>query len=481
MKHDVSNMTQHHEFVEDIMSRFAESTYWSDDHVSSLTVLIADALGDIGVSNSYANRFAAREAFVQLARRSSSVYAAMRTLGVPITRRNPATVRVKMTNNTPHAISMSKYDVFDVEGRPALLASPCIIAVSETVELDLIVGIKFSQSISLGQVPDYASLDLDTTDFNLAADLEVYTEDVAGNRVQFHHHHDALFSIQTGEKAFIDLTNDSGGVTIQFGGASWGAKPQPNTTLHVTGIQSIGAGANSEGVGFKVTARDYLRLQGSTITTISGGSDNKPLEYYKLFGPTLGSAKRKFISKDEWRAGIILYPDVADVVIQSQRDIAPNDKQWMGVIRVCVLPTSTSSWGGLNPNPESAQWSKFGNWLSRFHGILEVQNWNPTKMPIDLNLEVALFSDSSGSKAQYESIIRAAVYKLFDRKPGTLGKRLAISDITEAIKFDEKDVRRKYIDYVNVLSPMKDVIPNSVLEYVALRNLRITIKYSERT
>lgn len=74
----------HEQFARDFLQRINSSSYWTDAQVSSLTSLLADALGDIGVTNSYASLIAAREAFSRLARRNSSLLANARYLGVDI-------------------------------------------------------------------------------------------------------------------------------------------------------------------------------------------------------------------------------------------------------------------------------------------------------------------------------------------------------------------------------------------------------------
>lgn len=481
----LNTFTTHEQFAQDIINRLQTSTYWTDSQVSSMTSLLADALGDIGVTNSYANLIAAREAFIQLARRTTSVLAGARFLGVDITRKSVASVTAQITNTSANKLTLDKYEPINVGSLSGMLAEVTQWQPNETKNVDLIIGSRFSFSQTLTEVSQYMSIDLGSEDYRITRDIEVWLESPTGQKLNYARFDKCLFEAYEGQLIFQDVTKDDGDVSIQFGGERWGAVPNLGYTLHVRAVSALGATANTDVIGFKVQSVNFSVLQGKTTTSIVGGADETPLEYYKKFAPIVGRAKRKLIRADEWKAAVMLYPDVADCIIMAQRDIAPNDPTWMGVVRVCVLPKNTSTWGGINPNPISAQWTQFLSWLKEYRPMLDIQTWNPDKLSADVVIDVALFSNAPGTRQSNEDNLRAAVLKLFERKSGSLGKRLAVSDLIDHVKYDHTDpdepVKRSEVDYVNVPSPVQDIIPNSQLEYVALRNLRINITYSERT
>lgn len=481
----LNTFTTHEEFAQDILRRLQQSTYWTDQQVSSMTSLLADALGDLGITNSTATLIAAREAFIRLARRTTSIYAGARFLGVDITRKSPGSVSAQITNTGRTKIILDKYEPISIGNLSGLLAEVTQWEAGETKTVDLIVGTRFKYTQLITETGNYLSFDLNTENFEITNDIEVWLETPTGQKVVYDRFDKCLFEAYENQNIFIDITKDDGDVTIQFGGERWGSIPPVGYTFNVAATRSLGATVNSDTLGLKVQAVNYSVLQGKTTTSIAGAADETSPEYYRRFAPILGRAKGKLIRHDEWKAAISLYPDVADVVIMSQRDIAPNDKEWMGVIRVCILPKNTSSWGGINPSPVSAQWNKFLSWISdKYKSELEIQTWNPDKLAADVIIDVALFADASGTRQSNQDKIAAAVMKLFERKSGSLGKRLAVSDIIDAVKYDHTDsdapVKRPEVDYLNVLSPVQDLIPNSKLEYVALRNLQINVTYSER-
>lgn len=480
----LNTYTTHEQFAQDFLARINKSSHWTDAQVSSLTALLADALGDMGVTNSYASLIAAREAFSRLARRNTSILANARYLGVDITRKSVSTVTASVANLSSSKVSFDKHTPFTIGSTSALLAEVTQWEAGEVKNVDFLIGEVFTFSQVISDTYDYMVVPLQTTNFELTADLRVWFEHPTGTKIEYQRYDKCLFEAYADQQIFLDVTTDSGDVEIQFGGEQWGARPPSGYTMRVQGIKSLGASGNSDSIGLKVQCLSNSQIQGKTITAIIGGSDETPVEYYRNYTPIVGRSRKKLIRRDEWKAAIALYPDVADVVVQGQAEIAPNDREWQGVVRVCVLPRNTSSWGGINPNPTSAQWTKFLNWLAQYCSPLDVQSWNPDKLQIDCVIDVALYADAPGTRESNQATLEASVLKLFERRPGLLGKRLAVSDIMDRVLYDwtnpDRPVRRPEVDYCNVPSPIQDIIPNSILEYVALRNLRINVTYSER-
>ena len=163
--------------------------------------------------------------------------------------------------------------------------------------------------------------------------------------------------------------------------------------------------------------------------------------------------------------------------MMGQRDIAPNDPSWMGVVRVCVLPSTSLTWGGVNPNPTSAVWETFRTWLDKYKSPLIVQTWNPERILIDVEVSVTV-TDDVNIQDMYADL-QPAIMSVFTRKRGILGRRLAQQDILDAIKFDG-DSKRQGVDYISLISPSTDVIPSSKTQWVDIRNLKLNISYTER-
>jgi hypothetical protein len=472
-------MTQHDEFVAELLARFSQSTNWTDAQISAMTTLLADAFGDLGVADAYAIRFAAREAFSQLCLRDSSAIENAKFLGAKITRKSPATVTAKLTNSTLHDVLVDKWDEFDVNGRSAYATSSTVIKSNETKDVVLTLGSVTVKAFDLSSASDYFYVNLGETGFNVCY-LEVWTESASGTTVPYTAFDGAMFDFDPGDAYYLDRTTQDGDVELRFGGQLWGRVPDRSHTLKVRYATTNGASDNLEFSGLIVTALNIDGLKGKTSEFISGGADQVDTDFYRQYAPYLSRSKNKAIRDIEWRAAVMAFPDVADCVVLSQRDIAPNDPSWMSVVRVCVLPKAASSWGGVNPNPTSAQWETFLAYLEQYKGRVVVQTWNPSKLLIDLYLEVYVFS--SVDRTAMEATLTKDVSALFERRRGSLGRKIALNDIMDAVRFESSDTtkRRAGIDYATVVSPTQDVSPNSRLEYVGLRNLRITVKYTDR-
>ena len=469
-------MTTHDEFVAELMRRFQETTTWTDAQLSSMVSVLSDAFADLGVSDAYAIRFAAREAFIQLCKRDSSAYEGARFLGTPIGRKGAASVAALLTNNTSDDLYVNKWDAFDVGGRSAYATSALQIKAGESKAINLTLGTVNVKQFALDSVTDYATFELGVPDFAVCY-VEAWTEAANGTATQYTAFNGSLFEMNPGELVYLDRTMANGDVELQFGGQLWGKVPDRNHVLKVRYCTTAGLSDNLEFIGLQVSSYTTSGLQGKTTEYIVGGADQKGADFYRQFAPILARSKKKPVTPDEWRGLVASYPGVADCVVLGQKDIAPNDPTWMGVIRICVLPDSASNWGGVNPNPVSAKWTDFLTYVETLKPLLIVQTWNPSKLLVDLNIQVRVF-DTVDLKAM-ESILTDAVLTVFKRRRGTLGRKIALDDILDAIKFDG-DSRREGIDYTNILSPTADVVPTSKLEYVGLRNLKIDVKYTDR-
>lgn len=475
--------TSHEEFARDFLRRINGSTYWTDDQVSSLTALLADCLGDLGVTNSYATMIAAREAFIRLARRQSSVLECARFLGVDIARKTTPRVTARILNPTKQKIIAQKHTRFTVDGQDALLDDLYIWEPNETKDVGLKLGYVDTISMRIPDaVGDYYKVTCGWPGFEATKEVEVVTSDPRGVTTTFKRHEGSMFEVAPETPVFLDVTENDGQLSIQFGSKQFGLVPQAGSMMTVTVVCSTGSVLNNDLTDQVVKSPD-VQLQGKTLSNIAGGADEKELDYYRVYAPTRARTD-KLITRAEWKAATMLYPDVGDCQIMTQADIAPNDKQWQGVIRICVLPKSVSTWGGINPNPKSAQWDAFLKYMSEKGSPLDIQTWNPTKLQVDVAITVALFRDAAGTIESNEDDIRNAVMKLTDRTIGSLGRRFSVSSIVDAVKYDNSDPdspkRRPDVDYCTVESPAQDIIPRSILEHVVIRNLRLNMVYSDR-
>jgi hypothetical protein len=465
------------DYVAYLQAQFAASTNWSDQQTAALTTLLSDAFGDVAETDNYAISFAAREAFIRLARRESSVLEGARFLGVPIARKSGAETKATMTNAGASSISLSSYEPFTVNGVQAYTKTGYVFQSMETKAVTLFTGTLNTISMSLAGIGEYFSVVLQQPNFQVDQDITVWTQDAKGNKTYYSQFDSAIFLADQGAYLFVPTTLPDGDVMITFGSALFGTVPDSTQTLYVRYALTQGISENNDQTNLNVNSINYPNLRGLTTEPIAGASDVKDMDYYRLCAPILGPTKRKLTRLDEWEAAISGYAGVSDCSVMSQKDIAPNDPSWMGVVRVCVLPSTSLTWGGVNPNPTSAVWETFRRWLEMYKSPLTVQTWNPERILADVEVNVTV-TDDVNIQDMY-AVLYPAITSVFKRKRGTLGRRLARQDIADAIKFDG-DSRRLGIDYIDLITPTTDIIPSSKTQWVDIRNLKLNISYSER-
>lgn len=200
----LNTYTTHEEFAQDFLNRINKSSYWTDAQVSSLTALLADALGDLGVTNAYASLIAAREAFSRLARRNSSVLANARYLGVDIGRKSVSTVTASVANLSSVKQSYDKYTPFTIGNFNALLAEVTQWEPGEVKNVDFIIGEVFTFSRVVPNTVDYMSIRLGTQNFQLTDDLRVWFEHPTGTKIEFQRYTKCLFEAYAGQQIFLD-------------------------------------------------------------------------------------------------------------------------------------------------------------------------------------------------------------------------------------------------------------------------------------
>ncbi len=463
-----------------LKDRLNETNTWQDLLPTSMGTTVIDMFAGAGITSQINIEIALRESFLLKARRDSSIYTNTRDLGVNVTRRIPAGTRVSLTNNTGGAVFIPPYSQFLIDGLMFFNRYQLVIGTAQTVyQVELYNGEVKTITVDLDGVPDLQLFNyvLQEPGFHVSAvDCMVYTRNKITTSTRIWQPTDhALWEHTPDDYVYFESSTEKGEPSFIFGDDTNGASLSYGHTLNIRYALTEGADGNNAASGQTVSYIASPAINGMTTDAVAGGANHKEASYYKKYANVLFRSRKRFISGEEYKAGIITYPGVADVTIQSQRDIAPNDHSWMNNMRVCILPEHSDTLGGANPNPKSAAWSSFVKWLDkRTHKFMVVQTWNPTKIPVHIELEVAIVSNESSEDIKTKIIENILI--LFEKRPGILGRKLALTDITDAAKKVEG------VDYVELISPTKSVVPSDKLSYVVLQGLpTIRIIHTERT
>lgn len=456
---------------EALRQRLEQKQTWLDILPTNVGTTIMDMFAGAGVTSQYNIELALRESFLIRAQRPSSIYTATRNFGITIGRKVPAGTYVTLTNNGIGAVFIAPYSKFILEDMTFFNRQQIVIGTGQTVsEIPLYNGQVQTHTLDLDLISDLELYEhvLPVPNFEASEqDLLVYTQDKITAQTRFWTSTDrALWEHTPDDQVFFTSTTENGSPSFMFGDGTNGRMLERGTTLNVRYVITPGALTNSNRSGVRVIYSSNPTISGYTTTSIAGGASEKPASYYKKFAPHLFRSRKRLISEMDFKAGLITYPGVADATVMSQRDIAPNNPAWRNVVRVCVLPLNTETLGGANPNPRSAAWEQLKQWLEpKIHHSLVIQTWNPTKVLTEIQLKVAVLPNEDPT--EIKSLVTELILQLFEKKPGILGRQLTLSDITDATK------SVCGVDYVEVIKPLKSIVPPDKLSYVCLQGLPV--------
>ena len=465
------------DFYNELARRLAEKGTWKDLLPTNVGSTILSITSGASTVNQHYINVSLREAFLSTAVRDSSIFQGTRSLGIKISRKTCAGVQVWLQNNLNTVKFIPAFTEFMVDSEKYFNREQIVLAPDAMIEdIPLYQGeIRVAEyDIDALAPAELQTFKLGTPGFVVSeTDLLVWVEDkVTGEAIVWNQTDQALFELGPTDRNYYELTDGDGDVAFLFGTGEFGSRIPANSLLKVR--YAVTKGSTAIGIsGQRVRMVAQPEVNGFTESNVSGGADQKSALYYKLFAPAMFRSNRKAISPTEVRAKIMKYPGVADCQVFTQRDIAPNDPRWQNVMRVCILPENTDTWGGANPNPNTPAWTAFTEWLlNEIQALAQIQTWNSTKLFVDLDVLLAVGPDVDTEEMRI--VVMERILKLFQRKPGILGRRLSRSDIEGACKVPG-------VDYVEVRSPKEEVLPSDKTQYVVLNGTPlINIVYSER-
>lgn len=449
----------------------AQKSTWIDMLTSSTGQTLIEMMAAVGTFNQFSIESAAREAFLDTAIRDSSIYAATRMLGVRITRKAPAGVDVVLTRagDTTNAYVLPRFSQFTIDGRRFFNRVAILFRAgqSDSDPAILYEGILKTQTFPANSQV-FREIYMNEPGFVISNyDLDVtIVNPTTGEQELWLPTEDGIWTAAANDKVYYDSTSGLGDTILAFGDGYHGALPSIGYDIVVNYVATTGASGNTGGAGLKIVTIDHADIVGVTVSPINGGANEKPSSYYKALAPNLYKARTRAVTPPDYKAISSSYPGVASVTIQAQRDIAPGDLRWMNLVRICILPEFADAFS-------SSQWTTFLAWfMRREHAAIHIQQYDPIKLYADVTLTIAMHPTAIAAEVltDAENNIRS----LFAKDLATLGKRIAVSDITEACKVITG------VDYIDIVSPLSDFVCPSALYYYELRDLKISTVYSER-
>lgn len=449
---------------------------WIDQQTSGTGQAIIEAVSAVGTFNQFAAEMAFREAFLYTAQRDSSIYAGADFLGVHVTRKTPAKVEVRLTRSRDLAFPkmIPRLSAFQVDGRMFFNRDPITFDAGSATSAPAFLHQGEIRTRSFpGRSTPFQEINLNERGFVVSdQDVSVFLVNTTLNeRTLWSRTEDGLWIAEANAQVYYDRTDGDGDVKLTFGDGTHGAMPSIGYTIEVVYATTTGSAGNNGGSGLEVRLTTDSDIQGTTLTAIVGGADEKPARYYKTLAPQIYKARKRCVTPSDYKALAVDYPGVASVVVQAQKDIAPGDLRWMNVVRICVLPFDADQFSTI-------EWDDFLAWMEdKKHAAVQIQRFDPQRRVANIALRLALKQNAIPGVVHQQ--VDQAVRLLFEKEINSLGKRIAFSDIVAAADVDD-------VDYVQVIAPTEDfyvdIADDLMAPYVwwSLGTLQIDMTYSER-
>ena len=286
---------------------------------------------------------------------------------------------------------------------------------------------------------------------------------------------DGLWVSGPQSEVYFDSTSGAGEAIITFGDGITGVSPKLGSGINIKYAVTTGAKANNGLTNLNVVLPTVNGVEGTTVSVISNGADEKPASYYRVMAPLIFKARNRGVTSIDYKAVALDYPGIISVSVQAQRDIAPTDLRWMNQIQVCLLPSADGVYALT-----LAEWKDFMDYMDkRKHAAVNLIAKDPTRQFCEIDVTLAI-------KKQYisSSVIpkaEAAIRTLFNRQSDTLGRRITVSDVTRVAYVEG-------VDYVVInrcmLSgtpgPIDDLVPVDNTHFLEITQFTVNTKYSER-
>jgi len=464
-KISLSNVSPSYEQIYDQLAAQLTNKYsWLSLSRSSTATMLLEAISAVGESSQYSTMMAAREVFLETAKCADSIYYNVRFLGVRISRKIPATVKVNIQNsniNSPY-IEIPAYTQFTVGDRQCFNRIPIIINnATDVISVELYEGeVKRQTFIASGA--EYQRYNLVDTPWGISNSDIICKAD---SLIEYKRSEDPIFLFGAGENKFYENTLPDGTVECRFGNGIYGAIPQANSSLEFTYTVTTGSTANNNALNLEVSCNDFPDIIGESTTIFYNGSDEKDIRYYSELGAQAGASNGRCIIRDDFRPIILQTPGVIDCKAYGQAEIAPNDKDWMNVVGLMLLVDDSftnDSWKSLIANLKTKR--IWGFQFKRFY---------PKRVALDIS--VTLYLNNKAQPSKCRDRVEKAIRDYMKLGVGSLGKSFFKSDLDNVILSTLLDD----IDYDVIDAPAVDyeIDPNT---YIELNSLIIKTYYSER-
>ena len=455
------------QFFSDLLTR----DNWADLAPSAIGVTISEWIASLGAYETMAIERALQETMLDTARQPNSIYTIARMLGIHLYRRKPGWATAQFFNNDPYpAVLVPAYSQLTVNGRGYFNRDAMVFNYGDPTPQTITVyeGIVGSETI-VAQGGDFQRYYIGATDLYVSDDDIIC---MVNGTTLLNKTIEGMWKLKYQETAFFENTLPDKRIEIVFGNNNYGYTPKTNDQLIFTYTTTSGSNGNYAVSGENVTVLAAPTVGGITLTSTVGGQDEKSLNFYKVFGPSLFSANTRMVTREDYRAVTLTYNTVIDCSYRGQADIDPNRVEWMNTIEYTILSDPTQ------PSWTDAQHATFLEWV-KTKGIYQTRMQRRDPTIIELTVEATIYCRARANLLLVQETIIEALISFFKVHPGSLGFSVYRSDIITVIQNADTSIQ-----FVELQSPKLDFII-TYTQYVLLNKTNlsqnIVMQYTDRT
>lgn len=465
-----SSTVDFQQILELFLQRILKYNAWKDVYESNTGTTLAELVAAATVFLNTGMPVAQRETYLLTARRDSSIYGLAATMGTRISRKVSAGAQVVLTRqgSIVEPLQIPEYTAFSIGGKAYFNREPIIFPanvaqITQLSNVRLYEGtLNVRTNFNLDELPGFRRIAIGVQGFTVAdSDIRVKVNGKWWTRST-----QPIWFNGPGDTIFNDATNGYGDAELVFGDGFTGSYLANTDELEVHYITTTGSLGNGVNPPTDVSCATLSNVKGVTVTPSVGGADEKDAEYYRITAPHLFRGQGKAVTPEDHIAIALDYPLTSDMKLQAQRDFAPYDIRWMNTIRMILLPREGDSFSALEKQAFLAYFRQC-SWANL---VIDL-SVDPIPVIVNIVLNVYIFKTANAQTVKAELVKN--IQKLFERKPGVLGRQLTSFDLSKVLVADG-------IDTVSVVSPTTDVLMPNAWSFAKLGNLVVNIQQTTR-
>lgn len=446
------------------MQSLQSNTAWSDTSQTAVgQTLMRNIAAGIAHLN-YGMVRANQNAFMLPGSSKETVYAAMNFLGVPLRRKVPAKIKVRLSiPDHDNPFTIPAFTSFVIDGTNFFNRKDIVFTVYETYkDVELVQGNIFTMEGTAEGIP-YEKVEIGYENYNISdEDVYVYVNDIEWSNNK------SLrpWMVGKNEKVFISKTLDTGNVLVQFGNNAYGKRPDKDDEIKIIWAETLGNATPSINTISEFTNNSLpLDVNGYVLSGIYGFDDELPLETYQNVGAQIRASNEVAVTRSSYVTVALQYPKIRDALFRGQAEIAPNKRNWINVVEATVLTSESKS---LTEN----EWTEFSNYMNA-NAIYQVTLLRKDPLIVPVNIEANVYCNENTDLTTVKPKIINSILDFNNPKQGSIGYSLYNSDIYAMLEGSLSDTNtQNAVSYVDNVVLSYDIGFNTSLLDTSLYGIR---------